>query len=161
MPHRSKRDFLCGGYESQTAAGEEEAPERLRRRTRGQDRLRGAEPEEKVGEAPEHAEAEEKVAPEGVDLDLEEVCLRVRGHRGAGDADHEGREGVKRGAVAGGLLDGGSGSQLVGDNARAGGEPAAERLRFDAHTDEASEPEHDLGHISCRRRLEENHDVLR
>lgn len=78
-----------------------------------------------------------------MNLNLEEVCLEMSGHCGTSNTDAESREGVERRDVAWRLSDGFLGTSGGRDSSSgARGEPATDALGLDAHTNEASEPEH-------------------
>ena len=78
-----------------------------------------------------------------MDLDLEEVCLEVRAHGGAGNADAQRRKRVEARNVLRGLRDSFL-RTLLGGNCccRTRCEPAPNSSRFDAETHEAREPKH-------------------
>lgn len=105
LAHRRDRQLLRAHLEDEPAAREEERRERLSGRARWQDAARRTEPEEEVREAPHDGERAEEVAPQLVDLHLEDVLLVMRGHGGAGDADAQGGERVEARDVARGLRD--------------------------------------------------------
>ena len=143
LAHRGDRHLLSGRLEHQASARQQEARKRLRRRPTRQDAPRGCKPDEEVREASEDSETAQEVAPEHVDLHLEDVRLRVRGHRGAGDTDAERREGVEAALVTGRFRDRLGTVLRLQCGGTAGCKPPTDALALDAHADEAGKPEHD------------------
>ena len=93
--HRRNRHFLRREHEHQPSAREEERRERLSGWTRGEDGAGWPKPEEEVRETAEDGEACQEIAPQHMDLHLEEIRLSVRGHSGTCDTDAHSREGVE------------------------------------------------------------------
>lgn len=137
--HSRKPDLFRAQNEREAATSQEETRERFRRRATGQDRPGGPQPQEEVGEETEDGRGDEKVSPECVDLDLEEVRLVVRGHSCARDADDERGEGVEAPQRARGLWDLLARAPVSLD-CRLREEPAHE-AGFETHSDESGEPE--------------------
>jgi len=68
--HGSKRDFFIAHDKDQTSACKKETGQGFRRRARGKDRARGAEPDKEIGQGTQNCESREAITPESMYLNL-------------------------------------------------------------------------------------------
>ncbi len=155
LAHRRNREFLGREHKLEATTCEEEGRKRFSRRAGREYGAGRTEPQEEVCQAAHDGEAREQVAPQHVNLYLEEVRLEVRAHGGASDTDAEGGEGIEARDVAWRLSDGLL-RAVTSRNCRrcTGREPTPDAFRLDAHANQTSEPKHDRNtdmlHLLCR-----------